>query len=254
MRIKNILFSQNPPQNFDKSPYAELTKKYNVKVNFFKFFQSEEITTDQFRKKRVNISDYTAVIMTSKKVVDHFFSLMQQTRIPLSAELHFYCINEAVAFYLQKYIVFRKRKIFYGNGEQEDLLKLLSENKEEKYLFPCGEETIANAFSDMMDQYEITYKKIEVYRNSYADLHPLKIDEGAYDLLVFFSPHGVDAFKQTYPQFEQGDIQIGALGTQVVEKAQQSGLRVDVCAPTPEHASIFSAIDSMLQKTNGRRR
>lgn len=254
MRIKNILFSQNPPQNFDKSPYAELTKKYSVKVNFFKFFQSEEITIDQFRKKRVNIADYTAIIMTSKKVVDHFFSLMQQMKVSLSAELHFYCINEAVAFYLQKYIVFRKRKIFYGKGEQEDLLKLLEENKDEKYLFPCGVETIANAFSDMMDQRKIAYKKIEIYHIFYADLRPLKINEGAYDLLVFFSPHGVDAFVQTYPDFEQGDIQIGALGTQVVEKVQQEGLRVDVCAPTPEHASIFSAIDSLLQKTNGRKR
>ena len=253
MRIKNILFSQNPPQNFDKSPYAELTKKYNVKVNFFKFFQSEEITVEQFRKKRVNVRDYTAIILTSKTVVDYFFSLMQKMKVSIPAEWHFYCINEAVAFYLQKYIVFRKRKVFYGKGDQEDLLRLLEEN-DEKYLFPCGMESIANAFSDVMDSRRIVYKKIEIYHIVYADIRQLGLDQGVYDMLVFFSPHGVDAFRQTYPDFDQGDILIGALGTQVVEKVQQEGLRADVCAPTPEHASIFSAIDSLLQKTNGRRR
>ncbi|MBP5614639.1 MAG: uroporphyrinogen-III synthase [Bacteroidales bacterium] len=253
MRIKNILFSQNPPQNFDKTPYAEYTRKYNVKVNFFKFFQSEEITVEQFRKKRVNFSEYTAVILTSKKVVDHFFSLKQKMKLSLPAECHFYCINEAVAFYLQKYIVFRKRKVFYGKGEPDDLLRLLEEN-DEKYLYPCGVETIANTFGDMMDSRKISYRKIEVYHVSYADLLPLELDKGTYDMLVFFSPHGVDALKRSYPEFEQGDIMIGALGTQVVEKVQQEGLRLDVSAPTPEHASIFTAIDCLLQKTNGRKR
>lgn len=253
MRIKNVLFSQNPPQNFDKSPYAEYTKKYNVKVNFFKFFQSEEITVEQFRKKRIHIEDYTAVIMTSKKVVDHFFSIIGQMKISLPPECHFYCINDAVAFYLQKYIVYRKRKVFYGNGEQEDLIRLLGENKE-KYLYPCGVETIANTFSDLMDKHKISYKKIEIYHISYADLTPLELDKGSYDLIVFFSPHGVDAFRKSYPDFVQGDIQIGTLGSQVVEKAQQEGLRVDVSAPTPEHASIFTAVDCLLQKTNGRKR
>ena len=253
MRIKNVLFSQNPPQNFDKSPYAEYTKKYNVKVNFFKFFQSEEITVEQFRKKRIHIEDYTAVIMTSKKVVDHFFSIIGQMKISLPSECHFYCINDAVAFYLQKYIVYRQRKVFYGNGEQEDLIRLLGENKE-KYLYPCGVETIANTFSDLMDMHKISYKKIEIYHISYADLTPLELDKGSYDLIVFFSPHGVDAFRKSYPDFVQGDIQIGTLGSQVVEKAQQEGLRVDVSAPTPEHASIFTAVDCLLQKTNGRKR
>ncbi len=253
MRIKNILFSQNPPQNFDKSPYAELTKKYNVKVSFFKFFQSEEITVEEFRKKKVNVRDYTAIILTSKTVVDYFFSLMKKMKIPVSTEWHFYCINEAVAFYLQKYIVFRKRKVFYGKGDQEDLLRILEEN-DEKYLFPCGMESIANAFSDVMDSRSIAYKKIEIYHIVYADIRHLGLNEGVYDMLVFFSPHGVDAFRESYPDFEQGDILIGALGAQVVEKVQQEGLRADVCAPSPEHASIFSAIDSLLQKTNGRRR
>ena len=253
MRIKNILFSQNPPQIFEKSPYAEYVKKYNVKVNFFKFFQSEEITVEQFRKKRIHMSGYTAVILTSKKVVDHFFSILKKMKLSLPQECHFYCINDAVAFYLQKYIVFRKRKVFYGKGEQEDLLRLLEEN-DEKYLYPCGVETIANTFADLMDGRKISYQKVEVYHITYADLTQLGLDKGAYDMIVFFSPHGVDAFKKTYPDFVQGDIQIGALGSQVVEKVQQEGLRLDVSAPTPEHASIFTAIDCLLQKTNGRKR
>ena len=174
-------------------------------------------------------------------------------KISLPSECHFYCINDAVAFYLQKYIVYRKRKVFYGNGEQEDLIRLLGENKE-KYLYPCGVETIANTFSDLMDMHKISYKKIEIYHISYADLTPLELDKGSYDLIVFFSPHGVDAFRKSYPDFVQGDIQIGTLGSQVVEKAQQEGLRVDVSAPTPEHASIFTAVDCLLQKTNGRKR
>ena len=253
MRIKNILFSQNPPQIFEKSPYAEYVKKYNVKVNFFKFFQSEEITVEQFRKKRIHMSGYTAVILTSKKVVDHFFSILKKMKLSLPQECHFYCINDAVAFYLQKYIVFRKHKVFYGKGEQEDLLRLLEEN-DEKYLYPCGVETIANTFADLMDGRKISYQKVEVYHITYADLTQLGLDKGAYDMIVFFSPHGVDAFKKTYPDFVQGDIQIGALGSQVVEKVQQEGLRLDVSAPTPEHASIFTAIDCLLQKTNGRKR
>lgn len=253
MRIKNILFSQNPPQNFEKSPYAEYVKKYNVKVNFFKFFQSEEITIEQFRKKRIHMSGYTAVILTSKKVVDHFFSILKKMKLSLPQECHFYCINDAVAFYLQKYIVFRKRKVFYGKGEQEDLLRLLEEN-DEKYLYPCGVETIANTFANLMDGRKISYQKVEVYHITYADLTQLELDKGAYDMIVFFSPHGVDAFKKTYPDFVQGDIQVGALGSQVVEKVQQEGLRLDVSAPTSEHASIFTAIDCLLQKTNGRKR
>ncbi len=252
MRVRSILFSQNPPQNFEKSPYADLTKKYNVKVHFFKFFQSEEIETEEFRKKRVNVADYTAIIMTSKKVIDHFFSLTQKMKISISPEMHFYCINEAVAFYLQKYIVYRKRKIFYGNGESADLVRLMEENAEEKYLFPCAMDSSANDLSALMDEHGIVHKRIEIYRIAYSNLKEL--DLKSFDMIVFFSPHGVESLKMNYPDFDQGEMLIGALGTQVLDKAQEEGLRVDVQASAPGNPSIFTAIDQLLQKTNGRRR
>lgn len=252
MRVKNILFSQNPPQNFDKSPYAELTKKYNVKVHFFKFFQSEEISVEQYRKKRINLDDYPAIIMTSKKVIDHFFSVMDKMKITVPSEQHFYCVNEAVAYYLQKYIVFRKRKVFYGNGDFEDLIRVMEENNEKRYLFPCAVESGIQPLCSLMDEREVKYKKVEIYRIVYKDLH--NIDLSTYDLIVFFSPHGIESLKASYPDFVQGDTYIGVLGTQVLEMAQKENLRIDLQAPTLENPSIISAIDQLLQKTNGRKR
>lgn len=252
MKIKTILFSQNPPQIFDKSPYADLVKKYNIKINFYKFFRSEEISQDLFRKQRLNLSEYTAVIMTSKKVVDYFFSLMDKMKIAVSNEMHYYCINEIIAFYLQKHIVFRKRKIFYGNGEEEDLIKILQENPEEKYLYLCAIESSANTLGAMMDSRGVVYKKSEIYGIVYEDL--TEIDLKSYDMIVFFSPHGIESLKAAYPDYEQGKTMIGVLGTQVLEAAKAEGFRVDVSAPTPETPSIFTAIDRLLQKTNGRRR
>lgn len=252
MRIKNILFSQNPPQNFDKSPYAELTKKYNVKVHFFKFFQSEEISVDQYRKNRINLNDYPAIIMTSKKVIDHFFSVMGKMKITVPSEQHFYCVNEAVAYYLQKYIVFRKRKVFYGNGDFEDLIRVMEENNEKRYLFPTAVDAGVKPLCELMDGKGIKYKEVEIYRIVYKDLR--EMDLASYDLIVFFSPHGIESLKASYPDYEQGETYIGVLGTKVLEVAQSENLRVDLQAPTVENPSIITAIDQLLQKTNGRKR
>ena len=245
MRIRNILFSQNPPPNFEKSPYAELTKKYNVKIHFFKFFQPEEISAEQYRKKRINLEDYPGVIMTSKKVVDHFFSVMDKMKVEIPLEQHFYCVNEAVAYYLQKYVIFRKRKIFFGNGEPEDLIRVMEENNETAYLFPCAVETGEHPICLLMDKKKIRYEKMEIYRIVYKKLD--SIDLSTYDLIVFFSPHGIESLKK-------GETYIGVLGAQVLEAAQKANLRVDIQASTEEHTSIFTAIDQLLQKTNGRRR
>ena len=202
--------------------------------------------------ERINLDDYPAIIMTSKKAIDHFFSLMDKLKVSVPSEQHFYCVNEAVAYYLQKYIVFRKRKIFYGNGEAEDLIRIMQENNEGRYLFPTAVETGIHPLCTLMDAQKIQYKQVEIYKIAYKDLHEL--DLSTYDLIVFFSPHGIESLRISYPDYQQGETYIGVLGTQVLEAAQKENLRVDIQAPTAEHPSIFTAIDQLLQKTNGRKR
>jgi uroporphyrinogen-III synthase len=252
LKIKNILFSQNPPIDFEKTPYAELAKKYNIKIDFFKFFQIQGINIAQFKKNKFSLTDFTSIIFTSKNAIDHFFAILKELKAELSFEVKFCCINQSTALYLQKYITYRKRKMFYANGTVKELVKILENNIEEKYLLPCSIDSCVNPLLSLLDEKKINYQKAEVFQIVMANLHQINIEN--YDMIVFFSPFGIQSLKTNYPDYQQGETIIGALGHQVLETAEAEGIRIDVMAPTPEHPSIFTAIDQYLQKITGRKR
>lgn len=252
MKIKSILFSQNPPIDFDKTPYAELSKKHNVEINFFKFFQIEGISLNQFRKNKINIPDYSSIIFTSKNAINSFFSILNEMKFELSREVRYFCINQSTALYLQKYIKYRKRKIFVSDGTAKELVEILENNKEDTFLLPCSIDSCVNPLLSLMDERNIIYKKAEVFQIVMANLHHMKIEN--YDMLVFFSPYGISSLKSNYPNYQQGETIIAALGHQVLEAAEEVGLKIEIMAPTAEHPSIFTAIDDYLLKVNGKRK
>jgi uroporphyrinogen-III synthase len=254
-KVKRILFSQNPPANFDKTPYAEIAKKYNVKIDFYKFFKIEGIPLASFRKSRISLSDYDSIIFTSKNAIDHFFRIFKESK---AKKLHigtkYFCINNATAHYLQKYTICRKRKVFSPiDGNPEKLVEEIAQYPTDRILFPSAIDSSNNQLIELLDVAQINYTKAEVFKISFTDVSQV-IDISTYDMLVFFSPYGIQALTNSYPDFNQADMVIGVLGARVEAAAQEVGLNVQVMAPTKEHPSIFSAVDAYLQKTNIRKR
>lgn len=247
MKIKKILFSQNPPVNIAKTPYANLISKHNVKIDFFKFFQIQRISVSQFKKNKISFSDFTTMVFTTRYSVDHFFSLLRESKMEFPADIKFCCINESTALYLQKYVNYRKRRMTHAKGSIETLAKILEENNDkERYLIPCSIDSCVNPLITLLDEKKINYEKAEVFQIVMADLSQVNIEE--YDMIVFFSPFGIESLKINFPNYQQGNTIIGALGYQVLDVAAQEGLRVDIMAPTPEQPSIFTAIDQYIQK------
>ena len=254
MKKVKILFSQNPPVDFEKSPYAKLVKDYNVSVDFYKFFQINELPVSEFRKSKISILDYTTIIMTSKNAIDHFFRIVKEMNINLPISMNYFCSNAATAQYLQKYIRYRQRRIFFPkDGKIEKLVAAIEKHSQDKFLFPLAIDSSINQLVGLLDEKKINYTKAEVFEISFEDVSKI-IDVYSYDMLVFFSPYGIQTLVNSYPDFKQGEIIIGALGSGVVATAQEVGLNVQIIAPTEKHPSIFSAIDDYLQKNNARKR
>ena len=253
-KVRKVLFSQNPPTDFEKSPYAGLAKKHNVKIDFYKFFQINGLPVANFRKSKISILDYTAIIMTSKNAVDHFFRIANEMNITMPISTNYFCSNAATAQYMQKYVRCRKRRLFFpDNGKPECLVNEIEKHPEDKFLLPLAIDSSINQLVGFLDEREINYKKAEVFKISFADVSKV-IDIYSYDMVVFFSPYGIQTLMNSYPDFQQGNIIIGALGSGVVAAAQEVGLEVQIAAPTLEHTSIFSAIDDYLQKKSNRKR
>ena len=252
-KVKNILFSQNPPTDFERSPYANLAKEHSVSIDFYKFFQINSVSVADFRKSKIDILDYPSIIFTSKNAVDHFFRIVKDLNISkLSTNTNYFCINATTAHYLQKYAVYRKRRVFFSpKGNPEELVTEISNHETDRFLFPSAIDSSNNQLIGLLDKAKIDYTKAEVFTISFADVSQI-IDLYAYDMVVFFSPYGIQTLLHSYPDFKQGNMLIGALGSQVVKAAQAVGLEVQVMAPTKEHPSIFSAIDDYLQKSNKR--
>lgn len=248
MKVQNILFSQNPPGNLEKTPYAQLSKKHGVNIDFHKFFQVEGVDIEQFKKNKIDISEYSAVVFTSKNAVNHLYGILKELNIGFSVEVKFFCINQSVAFYLKNFVTYRKRKIYYGNGKAEDLVRMIERNRDRKFLLPCSVDTSVNPLLSLLDEKEIDYKKAEVFQIKMADLR--HIDINAYEMIVFFSPFGIQSLQANFPKYKQNETVIGALGYQVLEAAKEAGIKVTLTAPTKEHPSIFTAIDEYLQLSN----
>lgn len=245
MAIKSILVTQPKPES-DKNPYFDLAKKYKLKIDFREFIEIEGVDVKEFRKDRINIPDYSAVILTSRNAVDHFFRICKEVRYTVPDELKYFCISEATAYYLQKYVIYRKRKIFHGKQTFSELADLIKKHKEEKFLLPCTD-IHKQEITALLDQYNIKYAKAILYRTVASNLSDLA--NVNYDMLVFFSPSGIESLMMNFPKFKQGDTRIAAFGATTASAVKQAGLRLDIHAPQPLYPSMTMAIEHFL-KTN----
>jgi uroporphyrinogen-III synthase len=247
LKVKNILVSQPQPAELDKSPYGQLSKKHNVTIDFYKFIQIEGISAKEFRQSKVHILDYTAVIFTGRNAVDHFFRLAKDLRTEIPDDMKYFCISEATAFYLQKYIQYRKRKIFYSKQNFVDLLEIIKKHREEKYLLPCSD-VHKQEITKLLQENNIQYTKAVIYKTLASDLKDINIDK--YDLLVFFSPSGVKSLLKNFPDFTQGEKLIGAFGPTTSKAVKDAGLTLNINAPTNTAPSMTMAIEEFLEKNN----
>ncbi len=246
MKIKKILVSQPEPSS-DKNPYFEVAEKNNVKIDFRPFIHVEPVATKEFRKQRVSILDYTAVIFTSKTAIDHYFRIANDLRITIPDAMKYFCTSESIAHYLQKYIVYRKRKIFFGKGKFPDLIELLEKHKEEKYLVPLSEQH-KKEIPTLLDKHKIRYKIAVLYQTVSSDLSDLSMLN--YDVLVFFSPSGILSLLKNFPDFKQQDIKIASFGNSTAQAVKEAGLRLDLQAPMPNAPSMTMALDQFIQEQN----
>ncbi|MCX6245203.1 MAG: uroporphyrinogen-III synthase [Bacteroidetes bacterium] len=244
MKIKNILVSQPQPTDLEKSPYTELVKKYNVNVVYRKFIRIEGIPAKEFRKDRINILDYTAVIFTSRNAVDHFFRICKEMRVEVPDTMKYFSISESTAYYLQKYVQYRKRKVFHSKESFANLAELTKKHKTEKFLVPCSD-VHKLEISNMLDENKILYKKAIIYRTLASDLSDIKIED--YDMLVFFSPSGIKSLYKNFPNFKQDTTAIGAFGSSTAKAVTDAGLKLNVSAPSKTAPSMIMAIEQYLQ-------
>ncbi len=245
MKIKNILISQPEPANIEKSPYHELVKKYGVSLSFRKFFVVEPLPARDFRKERINMLDYTAVIFNSRHAVDHYFRLAKEMRVEIPDTMKYFCVAESTAYYLTKYVQFRKRKIFHAKENMDVMQELFKKHKSEKFLLPCSD-SHKQEIPLILQANKIQYREACMYKTLPGDISD--IDFTQYDLIVFFSPSGIKSLFNSFPKFKQGKLLIGAFGQTTVEAAEKSGLKVHVPAPTKTAPSMALAIDHFLSK------
>lgn len=246
MKIKKILVSQPQPETA-KSPYFDLAEKNNIQVDFRPFIQVEGVSAKEFRQTRVQILEHSAVIFTSRTAIDHFFRISTELRLTIPDTMKYFCISEATAFYLQKYIVYRKRKIFYGAGKFCDLIDVMKKHKEEKFLLTLSQVNQPEIIQ-ALDKAGYNYTKAIIYNTVSSNLSDLK--EVNYDILVFFSPSGIQSLIQNFPDFTQNDTKIACFGPTTAKAVHEAGLRLDIEAPTVDAPSMTMALDQFIKKHN----
>lgn len=245
-KVKTILVTQPKPET-EKSPYFELAKKMNVKIDFRPFIHVEGISVNDFRKDRVNVPDYPSVILTSKNAVDHFFRIATELRYTVPDDLKYFCVGESTAYYLQKYVVFRKRKIFFAKHSITELLDTMKKHKKDKFLFPCSD-MHKNDIPEFLEQNKFEHTKAILYKTVSSDLSDLA--NVNYDMLVFFSPSDITSLFKNFPKFKQNKTRIAAFGSSTIQAVVDAGLNVDVKAPIPEAPSMTMAIEQYVKVAN----
>ena len=248
MKVKRIIVSQQQPGDLEKSPYFELAERYHVKVDFRPFIRVEGVTAKEFRQYRIDILAHTAVIFTSKTAIDHFFRICEELRITVPDTMKYFCLSESIAFYLQKYIVYRKRKISYSKTNLEELITIIHKHPDEKILLPLSEPHKPE-IPKSLEKQKIKFTKAVFYRTVASDLSDVAIDD--YDLIVLYSPSEVKSLFQNFPEFVQGDKKIAVFGTATLKALKDHQLQADVSAPQPKAPSMTMALDQFL-KENGK--
>ena len=248
--IKKILVSQPKPTG-EKSPYFDLAARFNLDLVFRPFIKVEGLTSKEFRQQKVSILDYTAVVFTSRHAIDNYFTLAKEMRITIPEDMKYFCITETIALYIQKYVQYRKRKVFYGStGKIDDLIPSMVKHKNEKYLVPLSD-VHNDTLKDLLDSKKLTHKECVMYRTVSNDFTQEEVDTFDYDMLVFFSPSRVDSLKKNFPNFEQGEIAIATFGPTTAKAAKEAGLRIDIEAPTEKYPSMTGAILHYLNEKQG---
>ncbi|HJD74788.1 MAG TPA: uroporphyrinogen-III synthase [Bacteroides reticulotermitis] len=247
MKIKKVLVSQPKPAS-EKSPYYDIAQKYGVKIDFRPFIKVESLSAKEFRQQKITILDHTAVIFTSRHAIDHFFHLCTELRVTVPEAMKYFCVTETVALYIQKYVQYRKRKIFFGStGKIEDLLPAILKHKGENYLVPMSD-VHTDDLSNLLVKNNIQHTESVMYRTVSNDF--TEDEEFDYDMLVFFSPAGVSSLQKNFPDFDQKEIRIGTFGSTTAQAVRDAGLRLDLEAPTVQAPSMTAALDMFIKENN----
>ena len=245
MAIKKILISQRSPVN--EAPYTALKDKYGVDITFRQFFMIEPLTSREFRSQRINILDYTAIIFSSRHAIDAFYGLCEELRVKVPETMKYFCTTDAVAMYLQKHIVYRKRKIFYGDGTPASVIAQIgTKHKEETFLVTQSDSGSSSSLTSLMDEKGLKYKTAVFVKSVPQDLNDL--DLSGYDMVVFYNPYDVKSLFENFPDFKQGDLKFVSYGKTIVKAMEEAGLDIAVKAPTPEAHSVARAIELYLEK------
>lgn len=246
MKVKTILVSQPEPK-IENSPYFDLSEKQKVKIDFRPFIHVEGVSTKEIRQQKVDLTKYTAIILTSRNAVDHFFRVADEMRFKVPDTMKYFCQSEAVAFYLQKYVVYRKRKIYVGQRTFTELSPLIKKYKDEKFLLPTTDK-LKPEVPDTLNALGIDWKEAIFYKTVISDLSDLA--DVYYDVLVFFSPSGIDSLFHNFPDFKQNNTRIAVFGNTTIKAVEEKGLRVDIAAPTPETPSMTMALEKYIKAVN----
>jgi len=244
LAIKSILVSQPKPEG-EKSPYYDLAEKYKLKIDFRPFIHVEGVTSQEFRQQKVNIPDHSALILTSKNAVDNFFRIAEEIRYDVPDTMKYFCISEAIAYYLQKYVTYRKRKIFFGKQTIEDLVEVMKKHKGEKFLLPCTD-ILRDKIPITLEEHKFNFTKAVLYKTVASDLSDL--EDVYYDMLVFFSPGGIESLFKNFPDFKQNNTKIAAFGPTTANAVIKHNLRLDVHAPQPNAPSMTAAIELFVKE------
>jgi uroporphyrinogen-III synthase len=247
--IKKILITQPRPES-DKSPYFELGKRYGLSLEFHPFIRLEGIPAKDFRKQKVDISLFSAVIFTSRNAIDHFFRICEELKVSVSQDTKYFCITEAVALYLQKFILYRKRKVFYGaDSTNKSMFDVVNKHKEnEKFLYPCSENQQDNDIINWLKNHKCEFATPFMYRTISNDLKQV-LGAHDYDIICFFTPSGVKSLFDNYPSFQQNGTRIGAFGSNTSKAVEEAGLILDIKAPQPQTPSMVAALEQYLSAT-----
>ncbi|RIV34698.1 uroporphyrinogen-III synthase [Flagellimonas lutimaris] len=246
MKVKTILVSQPEPK-VENSPYSRLIEKEKVKVDFVPFIHVEGVEAKNVRQQKIDLNNFTAIILTSRNSVDHFFRIADEMRFKVPDSMKYFCQSEAVAYYLQKYVVYRKRKIYVGKRTFNELIPLVKKYKDEKFLLPSSD-SLKPVVPELLDGIGVNWTRGIFYKTVISDLSDLR--NVYYDILVFFSPSGIESLMKNFPDFEQNDTRIAVFGNSTVKAATSAGLRIDIQAPTPETPSMTMALQKYITSVN----
>ena len=248
--IKKILVSQPKPSS-EKSPYYDIATKFDVELVFRPFIKVEGITAKDFRAQKVNILDYTAIVFTSRHAIDHFFTLAKERRVAIPGDMKYFCVTETISLYIQKYVQYRKRKVFFGStGKIDDLIPTMAKHKTEKYLIPMSD-VHNDSVARMLDAKKLQHKECVMYRTVSNDFTPEEVKNFDYDMLIFCSPAGIESLTKNFPDFEQSDIAIATFGPATAKAVKDAGLRLDLEAPSEKYPSMTSALQQYLTEKQG---